>query len=200
MRLPTHRAPALRALLAALLAAAPCVARSQSPPPVAPHHSAAAAQAARGEAPRPRVIDVELQPQDLLVGQLVDASGRPLPGERVTVTLADGRQAEATTNADGGFAFRDVQGLATVWTNDSLAVTRAWKPGAAPPSATPALLLVEDQQVARGQHYAHPRTQQVFDRGKRLMANPLFVAGVVATAVAIPVALANDDDDQPASP
>ncbi len=147
---------------------------------------------------KPAVIDVALHPEGLLVGQLVAASGSPAGGSTVTLALPDGRQATAKTNEQGGFAFRGVNGMATLRTERALAMVRIWAPGTAPPSATPALLLVEDSGVARGQHYAGTGTQNFFSKGKMLMANPLFVAGVITTAVAVPVAIANDDDD-PAS-
>lgn len=195
MHTPKYLAAATRIFAAAMLAASPCAAHAQA------SVAAPVQQPDRGgeTAVPQRVVDVQLQPGGVLVGQLVDASGAPSADVEVRVTLADGREAHGKTGEQGGFAFRGVEGLATVATEDTLAVTRVWKPGAAPPNATPALLLVEGQPIARGQHYANPRTQHIFDRGKRLMANPLFVAGVVATAVAIPVAIANDDDD-PASP
>jgi len=161
---------------------------------------AAAAETAVPVAPaeRPRAIDVELRPEGVLLGQLVSASGAPRGDARVKLTTPDGREALAKTNDEGAFAFRGVRGVATLQTDKSLAVVRGWAPGAAPPSATPAVLMVEQDGVARGQHYVGSGTQTFFDRSKRLFANPLFVAGVVGTAVAIPVAIANDDDD-PAS-
>lgn len=146
----------------------------------------------------PRAIDVELHPEGLLVGQLVSASGAPSTEQAVTLKLADGRQAVAKTNAQGGFAFRGVRGAATLESEKAIASVRAWAPGSAPPSATPALLMVEDQGVARGQHYAGARAQGFVGHSKKLLANPLFVAGVIATAVAVPLAIA-DDDDGPAS-
>lgn len=148
---------------------------------------------------RPLAIDVALQPEGLLIGQLVAANGAPAEGEAVRLVMKDGREAQTKTNADGGFAFRGVSGVAQLQSEKSKVVVRSWAPGTAPPNATPALLMVEGDGVARGQHYAGSGTQQFFTRGKNLMANPLFVAGVVTTAVAVPVAIANDDDDGPAS-
>ncbi|QDT68475.1 hypothetical protein MalM25_13970 [Planctomycetes bacterium MalM25] len=170
-----------RALLVFSVALAPCAARAES-----------------ATAARPLAVDVVLQPEGLLVGQVVSASGAPLSKSEVKLRLKDGREAVAKTNEEGGFAFRGVRGVVTLHSDKTAAVVRTWAPGTAPPNATPALLMVEGDQVARGQHYAGAGTQAVVDRSKRLMANPLFVAGVIATAVAIPVAIANDDDD-PAS-
>ncbi|MEO0530301.1 MAG: hypothetical protein AAF266_06945 [Planctomycetota bacterium] len=148
---------------------------------------------------QPLAVDVELQPEGLLIGQLVNASGAPTENEAIRLVLKDGREAETKTNADGGFAFRGVSGVAQLQSKKANVVVRGWKRGTAPPNATPALLMVENDGVARGQHYAGQNAQQFFGRGKKLLANPLFVAGVVTTAVAVPVAIANDDDDDPAS-
>lgn len=148
---------------------------------------------------QPLAIDVALQPEGLLIGQLVAANGAPAEGKLVRLLTKDGREAETKTNADGGFAFRGVRGVAQLQSEKANVVVRSWAPGTAPPNATPALLMVEGDGVARGQHYAGNGTQQFFSRGKSLMANPLFVAGVITTAVAVPVAIANNDDDDPAS-
>ncbi|MEN0111871.1 MAG: carboxypeptidase-like regulatory domain-containing protein, partial [Planctomycetota bacterium] len=129
-----------------------------------------------------------------LIGQLVDEAGAPVAEQAVTITLTDGSVASVKTNAEGAFAFRGVRGVAQVRSSDAVAVVRAWAPGTAPPNAGAALLLVRGEGVVRGQQYAGPATNRFFSRGKQLMANPLFVAGAIATAVAIPVAIANDDD------
>lgn len=158
------------------------------------------ASAEKASTPRqPLAIDVELQSEGLLIGQLVAANGAPSEGTVVTLRLSDGREAVAKTNADGGFAFRGVRGVAQLKSEKAAVVVRGWAQGSAPPSATPALLMVEGDAVARGQHYAGGGTQQMVTRGKSLLANPLFVAGVVGTAIAVPVAIANSDDDDPAS-
>lgn len=165
---------------------------------VAPAVASAENRASAAPTKAPLAIDVELHSEGLLVGQLVSANGSPAKESKVTVILPDGREAVAKTNAEGGFAFRGIRGAATIKSDKALAMVRVWAPGSAPPSATPALLLVEENGVARGQYYPGNGVQNAFTKSKMLMANPLFVAGLVGTAVAIPVALANDDDD-PAS-
>ena len=160
-----------------------------------PRFSVAATE--QGPPATPPTVDVELRDGGVLVGQLLGADGAPAPKKPVTVQLADGTRAQATTNDDGGFAFRGVRGVAHLESGDAQLVVRGWSPGVAPPSALPAVLLVEPSEVTRGQYYAGPATQGFVDHSKRLMANPLFVAGVVATAVAIPVAIHNAGDDKP---
>lgn len=150
---------------------------------------------AEGPSATPVAVDIALQSEGLLVGQLVSPSGEPLAGRPVKLDLADGREATAKTNAQGGFAFRGARGVMVVTSEKARVVVRGWTAKTAPPSATPALLLVDADRFARGQHYVGSGTQSVVDRSKRLFANPLFVAGVVGTAIAVPVAIANDDDD-----
>lgn len=144
-------------------------------------------------------VDVALHKDGLLIGQLVGASGKPSADATVRLTLADGRKAEAKTNADGGFAFKNVRGVARLESDKTALMVRSWTSEAAPPSAAPAVLLVEGGEIARGQRYAGPIANGTVSHTKRLFANPLFVAGAVATAVAIPVAIHNADDDDPAS-
>jgi hypothetical protein len=144
-------------------------------------------------------VDVTLHKDGLLIGQLVGASGKPSADAAVRLTLADGRKAEAKTNADGGFAFKNVRGVARLESDKTALMVRSWTSEAAPPSAAPAVLLIEGSEIARGQHHAGPIANGAVGHSKRLFANPLFVAGAVATAVAIPVAIHNADDDDPAS-
>jgi hypothetical protein len=151
------------------------------------------------KAPDALAVDVALHKDGLLIGQLVGASGKPSADATVRLTLADGRKAEAKTNADGGFAFKNVRGAARLESDKTALLVRSWTNEAAPPSATPAVLLVEGSEIARGQHYAGPVANETVSHTKRLFANPLFLAGVIGTAVAIPVAIHNADDDDPAS-
>lgn len=153
---------------------------------------------AKGPAAPAPVVDVELRQDGVLIGQVVADDGAPRVGAEVRLELADGRSASAKTNKQGGFAFSGLSGVAQVQTEHAGITVRAWQPGTAPPKAARALLVVDSDQVARGQYYAGAGTQSFVNGSKRLFANPLFVAGVIGTAVAVPIAIANDDDD-PAS-
>ncbi len=157
------------------------------------------AQPPAAQASRPLAVDVALHDEGLLVGQVVGATGKPSADAKVRLTLADGRKAETKTNADGGFAFKNVRGVARLESDTTMMLVRGWSDGTAPPSAAPAVLLVEGGELARGQYYAGPAAMNTVDHSRRLFANPLFVAGVIGTAVALPVAIHNSDDDDPAS-
>ncbi len=145
-------------------------------------------------------VDISLHNNAYVVGQLVSAEGMPVASAEVRMTLMDGRTAVTQTDAQGGFAFRGVTGAAYLTTHNAEQVVRVWDAKTAPPKAAPAVLMVEQKEIARGQHYAGQNANNFVKTSKRLMANPLFVAGAVATAVAIPVAISNADDDPPASP
>lgn len=162
----------------------------------APIHAVAqapAVQASSAPTGVPTIIDVELRPDGLLIGQLVSSGGKPTPNTQVKLVTSDGVEASTKTNVDGGFAFKRVKGVVTIKSERASTVLRSWKPGLAPPNSAVAVLLVEGQDMARGQHYVGMGANTFVDRSKRLLANPLFVAGVIGTAVAIPVAIANDD-------
>lgn len=145
-------------------------------------------------------VDISLHNSAFVVGQLVSAEGKPVAGAEVRMTLADGRTATTQTDVQGGFAFRGATGAAYLTAYNAEQVVRVWDAKTAPPKAALAVLMVQHNEVARGQHYAGQDANNFINTSKRLMANPLFVAGAVATAVAIPVAIHNSDDDPPASP
>lgn len=144
-------------------------------------------------------IDVELREGGVLLGQFVSATGEPVVGKEVCLQLADGREAKMLTGDKGAFAFRGVSGAARLTGPDCVALTRCWSPGSAPPGASDSVLLIENQQVTRAQRYAGNAANGFVQRSKRLMANPLFVTGLIATSVAVPVAIHNADDDDPTS-
>jgi hypothetical protein len=82
-------------------------------------------------------------------------------------------------------------------------VYRAWAPRTAPPSANRAILAVAREDSVRGQYAppiaAAPAGPGPFGKTMNWISDhPLITAGIVATAIAVPVAIAADDDD-PAS-
>ncbi|MEM1304135.1 MAG: carboxypeptidase-like regulatory domain-containing protein [Planctomycetota bacterium] len=143
----------------------------------------------------PRVVDVAIAEDSLLYGQVVTAHGTPLAGAAVTLVGRDGKPVVARTNASGVFGYRGVKGGAyCLQAGDSVAVCRVWAPRTAPPKAARAVMLVADQRAVLGQHEAPASVNRFVGNSKRWLANPLVMAGVVGTAIAVPVAIANDDD------
>ncbi len=145
-------------------------------------------------------LDLALRTNGVLVGQAFDQQGRPAANQEIRLT--DGRQYwRATTNAEGAFTFAGLSGgVYQVGPLGQLRLVRCWASGTAPPHATHGLLLVESGEVIRGQRNSAPRLNHAVERGKHLLANPWVFGGIVTTAVAIPVALHNADDDDPSSP
>jgi len=138
-------------------------------------------------AQRPAILDITLHDGGAFLGQVVDAQGSPVVG--MPVSLRDGNRplAEARTNAQGFFAFQGLQpGVYQVATPAGAAVYRVWSPQAAPPSAKPGALLVSTGQTVRGQGLGF------------LGSYPLLTAALIATAIAVPIAVTIDRN--PSSP
>lgn len=150
--------------------------------------SAWAADAASQAAPA--ATDVALLDGAVLLGQVVDPQGVPVP--QVPVLLLDKGQelARTQTDATGYFAVKGLRGgTYQIVAADGRGMFRLWKPGTAPPSAEQGALVVAGQDTVRGQ----------MGRGLgAFVSNPWIVAAVVGAAVAVPVAIHNSQ--RPSSP
>ncbi len=174
--------------------------------------TALAAGASVGRAPI--VVDVALTDGGVLYGQVVDPQGSALVKVPVLLRDRDRELARAVTDKNGYFAVRGLRGgvyqLATV---GGQGMFRLWKPGSAPPASEQGALLIVQGDTVRGQceSCGEPTCGAGCDScggargepacGSRLavwLANPWVVAGIVATAVAVPVAIHNSG--RPASP
>jgi hypothetical protein len=137
------------------------------------------------------VIDVALGDEGTLHGQVVDAQGKPLGRMAVSIQQFDREVAAAVTDDSGRFRIIGLRGgTYRIAAGETAAVYRLWAANTAPPAAGDAALVVlGGPQVVRG------------NRALQLLRNPWFIAGVVAVAIAVPVAIhnANDDDDGPRS-
>ena len=141
---------------------------------------------ARASGPAKGVVDVTLNRQHALQGQVVSAAGEPMRG--MTLSILQGGQMLGQVQADGSGRFQfnlPRGGIYQVAVGDQLTSVRVWTAQAAPPGATPELILVHGD-VLRAQGGKFPYTQ----------VNPWLVAGVVAAAVAIPVVLSNHRSDR----
>ncbi|MEM8947002.1 MAG: carboxypeptidase-like regulatory domain-containing protein [Planctomycetota bacterium] len=146
-----------------------------------------------------RVADVQLQPGGTLIGQVVDVFGAGLASQAVELS-SGGRSWRATTDSDGWFRFGEVRGGVYQFRADEhLQVFRIWAHGTSPPNARRGILVTPSEDVFRGQRVLSPNTNQFFRVAKQRLSDPLVVSGVIVTAVAIPVAIHNSDDDPPAS-
>ncbi|MBN1590813.1 MAG: carboxypeptidase regulatory-like domain-containing protein [Pirellulales bacterium] len=141
---------------------------------------------------KPQVSDVALMNGNVLVGQVVNSSGAAVTEAPVLLQQENRTIATLKTNKDGFFAAKNVPaGIYDLSATDGKGVYRLWAPKTAPPTAQKGALLVTGKNVARGQYGSGLRN---------MLANPWIVGGIVAAAVAIPVAIHNADNDSPASP
>jgi hypothetical protein len=159
-----------------------------------------AARAASGdrpaEKPVPVAADVALGAGGRLVGQAVDAAGRPLAAAPVILQQADREVAATTADQQGRFAVRGLRGgTYRIAAGEAQGVYRLWAPGTAPPSARPAALVVAgDADRVLGQAGPHGPLAYWF------CCNPWILAGLVAAAIAIPVAIHNHQVDRAEPP
>ena len=166
-------------------------------------------QAATAEAGRvPAVPDVALEAGGTLHGQAVDVHGSPLARTPVAVRHLDREVARTISDESGHFRLTGLRGgLHGIVIGQTATVCRLWAPNTAPPSAQPAaLVVVGDEQVLAqggcGPLGCNPccAPSRACKRLKCWLANPLVIGGIIATAVAIPVALHNARDREPHSP
>jgi hypothetical protein len=153
-------------------------------------------------APRSIIFDVALQDGGVLNGQVVDQQGRTLAA--TDVLLTDGRNHWRTkTDQHGRFQLAGLGGTTYhAKVGQYIQPIRAWVPGTAPPRSTPSVMLVHSKDVVLGQNCGSPVCGSYVRGGARHpLANPFILGGLVAAAVAIPIAIHNsdDDDDSPAT-
>jgi hypothetical protein len=133
--------------------------------------------------------DIALQSGGVLVGQVVDQQGVAKAGVPVSIQYGKHEVARTTTDANGVFAAKGLRGgQYEILTQDGVSVCRLWAPETAPPAARSAALVVSGNDVVRGQYMG--------GWVDWMKAHPYITAGVVATAIAVPVALAASDDDE----
>ena len=138
------------------------------------------------------VFDVGLHKSNTLIGQLVNEQGIPQVKQKVSLVQKNRLLVTATTDKNGYFAFSNVSaGTYNVVAPKAQGICRVWAPKTAPPAAQPGLLLVDGKGAIRAQD-----GPIAYWLGK-----PWVIAGLVAAAVAIPVAIHNHQNDKsPSSP
>ncbi len=129
--------------------------------------------------------DIALAKGGVLQGKVVDQQAAAQAGEAVRVLQNGEVVATAKTDAQGRFAINGLRtGVHQIETSATKSVYRLWTPETAPPAARNSVLLVDGGDVVLGQ-----------SGGGILgaLANPWVLGGIVAAAIAIPLAL--DDDN-----
>ena len=139
-----------------------------------------------------RISDVGLQEGGTLRGVLLDSAGAPEVAVPVVLSRGGEVVASTKTGRSGEFAFRDVAaGVVELQTPSSQGIYRLWAPRTAPPAAEAGILIVDGQEIVRGQQAGWLQSLG------GTLANPWVLALIVAGAIAIPLAL--DDDNSSAS-
>jgi hypothetical protein len=134
--------------------------------------------------PTPAVVDIALADGGVLHGRLVDLQNRSVANVPVAVRAQSKEVARSMTTNDGHFTVTGLRGgVIQLAAGDGRGVYRLWTANAAPPSAQKNAIVYTQFGTGGGM--------------KMLLANPIVIAGVVATAIAVPVAIANS---RPASP
>lgn len=152
---------------------------------------------AAGQAQRsPALTDVTLQkgPEgNVLIGRVLDPQGVAQPEFQVALYSNGKKLGKATTDGRGFFGFSNLRGgVYQLAAGENVTACRAWAPGTAPPTAQPGALVVAGQDVVRGQF--HP-VRHTYGGMKFWLSHPCVIAGIIAAAVAIPIAVANSKDE-----
>lgn len=149
--------------------------------------------ASAGEQPVPQSNDVALRPGGLVVGRVIDREGVAQQGATVSIRQDQREVVRTTTDKNGVFAAQGLRGgQYQILTEQGQGLYRFWAPDTAPPAAQEAAVVVTSPDVVRGQY----GNQFGYGYGwlDWMRAHPYLTAGIIASAIAIPVALAADHD------
>jgi carboxypeptidase family protein len=144
----------------------------------------------------PVVVDVALGQGGVLLGQVVDTNGAVKAAVPVSLRLGDRELAKARTDTKGYFAFSGLRGgVYQVVAAKGVGSYRAWAVRTAPRTAEKGALVISGQDLMRGQYSRNASGVKYY------LANPWVVAGIVTTAVAVPVGIHNSSSSTgPSSP
>lgn len=134
------------------------------------------------------VRDAVLLDNGVLLGQLVDSTGRSTPSRDFEVRQNNRLVVTNRSAMDGRFAVSGLRpGVYQIMTPTNVTTVRLWTPELAPPVAESEVVVVHN-----GGAVASPLKRASWFR---VLGNPWVMGGIAVGAVAIPVALAEDDDD-----
>ena len=159
------------------------------------------------------VTDVGLQPGGLLVGQVLDTAGTAQADQEVVLYTGGQEVVRTVTDENGVFAAKGLRGgQYQVIAAHSAKLIRAWAPNTAPPSVQAGSLIIKGDPVVRAQSNCPPPSNcepsyggYGMGMGRSVVewcrSHPWLTTIGIAAAIAIPLALADGDDDPaPGSP
>lgn len=141
-----------------------------------------------------RIPDVSLSREGIFSGKVVNAQGRPIAKAEITFCQSNKVITKVSTYDQGDFYVSGLPpGVYQLFVSPNQVVTvRVWDGQTAPPSARSELLVVVDDLTVRGQR----RIGELLP-----LESTVVVGAMVAAAIAIPIAVANSNDDvEPVSP
>ncbi|MEM8947003.1 MAG: carboxypeptidase-like regulatory domain-containing protein [Planctomycetota bacterium] len=142
--------------------------------------------------------DIVLQDGGLLIGRIIDAQGKPVAMTPVSLQSGGKEVARVVSDESGRFEVKGLTGgVYQIASTGHQGVYRIWAPRTAPPAAVNGLSIVSQPEVIRGQYGPGPGNP-FSAAGQWIAEHPIITAGAVAAAIAIPIAV-DDDDDPPAS-
>ena len=156
----------------------------------------------KGNAKQTLALDVALSQEGTLEGVTVNSDGTAAIDAKVALRGVDQKVLQANVDENGRFSFTAVRPgvyevAAVNKTGSARRVVRVWNGKAAPPAATPVAVVTLLDQQAKDLARAQGMADGLFGGS----ADPLLIGGValgVAAAIAIPIAVSNNND--PSSP
>lgn len=147
------------------------------------------------------IRDVSLNEQGVLIGQILDGRGGGVAGVPIHMQQDQTRVMSSETDASGRFLVGSLRGgVYQLTVGRQQYVIRVWTHGTAPPSATMGFQ-AQDGLVSRGQSCTDAGCTEPgcapggFGGGLMgFVCNPFVIGAAIAAAIAIPLALDDDDD------
>ena len=117
-----------------------------------PQLSLAATPQADPPSAKPLLTDIALQKGGILVGRLTSKKGELRDAQKIVIRQKDKAVAEVTTGKNGQFIVEGLQGgVYEIASEHGAGSFRAWSAGTAPPSAKQFAVLIDSDDVVRGQ-------------------------------------------------
>lgn len=139
------------------------------------------------QAASPIIRDIALQPGGILNGQVLNEQAVAQGQAKIAVVYQGKPLTVTETDKEGRFVLAGLEpGIYELHLAQGGGAYRVWAPRTAPPAAQESVLLVENGQVVRGM-FGHNGGHFGW------LANPWVLGGLVALAIALPLAF--DDDD-----
>ena len=117
-----------------------------------PQLCVAAAPQSEPQNSKPMLTDIALQKGGVLVGRLTGKKGKLRAQQNIAIRQNGQLVAEVTTGKNGQFRVKGLRGgIYEIASDQGIGSFRAWSAGTAPPSAKQFAVLIDSDEVVRGQ-------------------------------------------------